>query len=372
MSELKPDIWIEVDTAALKHNFVQVRSAVPEATRVMAVVKGNGFGHGYGLTARAFAEAGADMLAVTRLDEALAIRNADIETPILLFAPIQPQNAEAATEASCEMTVTSIALAEAVSSAARKIGKTARVWGKIDTGMGRLGVSPSEAQAFLRDISDLPCIELAGVYTHFANVIEADLARTREQFRLFRELLLSLKSAGVDYGAASAANSAAILRLPESHLDMVRPGTLLYGQYPSQHVPHSLDLRPTWTLKSRVCDVRELPKGTNVGYGSEFVATRAIRTAVIPIGYAEGFTMVPEGPFYRQSLLKLAAKRIKRSLAVSIRGQKAPVLGRVAMQMTVVDVTDIPDVQVGDEVIIPALRIPTSPLIPRVSVDRVL
>ena len=371
MSEVTHDVWVEVDLAALKHNFAQVRSAVPKNTRVMAVVKGNGFGHGYVGPARAFAEAGADSLAVTRLNEALIIREAGMDIPILLFAPIQPENAEVAIAAGLDLTVTSQSLAEAISTAAESHGKTARIWVKVDTGMGRLGLAPGDARAFFESIRSLPGIAVGGIYTHFASAIEADLRPTREQLRVFQELLSSLKAAGIDYGAASAANSAAILRLPESHLDMVRPGTLLYGQYPSQHVPHSLDLKPTWKLKARVCDVRQLAKGAKVGYGSECTTTRATRTAVIAIGYAEGFTLVPEGPFYRQSLLKLAARRMKRSLSVEIKGRKAPVLGRVAMQMTVVDVTDIPGVGVGDEVTIPALRIPTSPLIPRVYADAV-
>lgn len=369
MSETVHDLWVEVDLAALKHNFAQVRSAVPSTTRVMAVVKGNGFGHGYVKPSRAFVEAGADCLAVTRLDEAMVIREAGIAAPILVFAPIQRANAEAAVAADLDLTVTSLTLTEAISAAAHKLGKTARIWVKIDTGMGRLGLLPDETLSFFESIRSLPGIKVNGIYTHFATAIEGDIAPTCVQLGVFDELLRTLDSAGIGYGMASAANSAAILRLPDSHLDLVRPGTLLYGQYPSQHVPHTLDLKPTWKLKARVCDVRELPKGAKIGYGSEYTTSRPARTAVIPIGYAEGFTMVPEGPFYRQSLLKFVAKKMKRSLAVTIRDQKAPVLGRVAMQMTVVDVTDIPEVQVGDEVTIPALRIPTSPLVPRVYLD---
>lgn len=369
MSEIAHDVWVEVDLAALKHNFAQVKSAVGQSTRVMAVVKGNGFGHGYVEPSRAFTEAGADYLAVTRLEEAFIIRTAGITTPILVFAPILPENAEAAIAADLDLTVASVPLAEAISEAAQKLSRTARIWVKVDTGMGRLGLLPPDVKPFFGSIQDLQGITIAGSYTHFAGAIDADLAPTREQLRVFLDLLGALKSARIDYGAASAANSAGILRLPESHLDMVRPGTLLYGQYPSQHVPHSLDLKPTWKLKARICDVRELPKGAKIGYGSEYTTTRATKTAVIPIGYAEGFTMVPEGPFYRQSLLKLVAKRMRRSLSVSIEGRRCPVLGRVAMQMTVVDVTDCPDIQTGDEVIVHAMRIPTSPLIPRVYVD---
>lgn len=359
------DVWVEVDLGALKHNLAQVRGLVPESTRVMAVVKGNGFGHGYTEPARAFVEAGADALAVTRIDEALPIRQAGISAPILLFAPIQPENAEAAIEADLDVTVCSVELAQALSVAARQMGKTAGIWVKVDTGMGRLGLLPRDVPEFFEAVQTLPGIRVAGIFTHFATAGEPDLGPAQAQITRFRNLLASLQ---FDYGLASAANSAAIMRLPESHLDIVRPGTLLYGQYPSSHVAHSLDLRPTWKLKARICQVRDLPKGSRIGYGGEFTTTRATKSAIVPIGYADGFAMAPEGPIYRQSLLRFAARKARRSLSVEVNGRKAPVLGRVAMQLTVIDITDIDGVRAGDEVTVPAMRIPTSPLIPRVYV----
>lgn len=363
------DAWVEVDLSALKHNFAQVRGSIAADTQIMAVVKGNGYGHGYVEPARAFVEAGADALAVTRLDEALTIRQAGITAPILLFAPVQPENAEAAVEADLRVTTCSVELAQAISSAAQRMDKASDLWLKVDTGMGRLGLLPNQVPQFLESTHDLPGIRLGGIYTHFGCASEPDLGPTQAQLLSFRNLLASLQSKGIDYGVASAANSAAILRMPDSHFDMVRPGTLLYGQYPSPATPHSLDLRPTWKLKARISQIRELPANSKIGYGGEFTTTRATKTAIIPIGYADGFTLVPEGPVYRQSLLKFAARKARRSLSVEIRGQRAPVLGRVAMQLSVVDVTKIEGVQVGDELIVPAMRIPTSPLIPRVYVD---
>lgn len=377
------DVWVEVDLGALKHNLAQVRGAVTPpspplakggmggvapSTRLMAVIKGNGYGHGYIEPAQAFVEAGADALAVTRLDEALPLRQSGISAPILLFAPIQPANAEPAIEAGLDLTICSVPLARAISEAAVRIGRTARVWVKVDTGMGRLGVLPGEALALFEAITKLPGIQIAGTYTHFARANEADLTPTRAQFRLFEGVLASLKTAGIDYGLASAANSSAILRLPASHFDMVRPGTALYGQYPSSHVPHSLDLQPTWKLKARVCEVRDLPRGSAIGYGGEYVTTRPTRTAIVPVGFADGFTLIPEGAVYRQSVFAFLARKMRRRPWMEINGVRAPVLGRVAMQMTVLDVTGIEGVSVGSEVTIPALRIPTSPLIARVYV----
>lgn len=363
------DVWVEVDLAALRHNLKQVRSVLSENVKLMAVVKGNGFGHGYIEPSRVFVEAGADALAVTRLDEALPIREAGINVPILLFAPIQPQNAGIAVDSDLELTVGSIDLVRAISHAAVSLGKTARIHIKIDTGMGRIGLLPDQVNDFLNELPALPNITIAGIYTHFANAADQNLVFAKGQHVMFRSLIEFLKIAGPESGLAHAANSAAILRMPESHFDMVRPGTLLYGQYPSAHVPRSLDLKPTWKLKARVCEVKNMPTGSRISYGGEYICKKQTRIAVIPVGYADGFTLVPEGPVYRQSLLKFAAKKMRRSLHVEVRGSKAPVIGRVAMQMIVVDVTNVPGVSVGDEVIVPAMRIPTNALIPRVYLD---
>ena len=363
------DVWIEVDLAALRHNLQQVRRVLADGVGIMAVVKANGYAHGYVEPSRAFLDAGADALGVTRLDEALVIREAGITAPVLLFAPIDPENAPAAIEADLEVTVTGFPLVQAVSAAAVKFNKTARVHVKVDTGMGRLGVQPGGVPAFFEAIGDLPSIEVGGIYTHFAAAAESDISESRKQLAAFVGLLDQLKRSQVDYGLAHAASSAAIVRLPLSHLDMVRPGTVLYGQYPSPHVPRALDLKTTWRLKSRICQVRTLAAGTSVGYGSGYVTKRQTRTAVVPIGFADGFTLAPEGPIYRQSALKFIGKKMRRNVTVEVHGRKAPVVGRVAMQMTTIDVTDISGVKVGDEVVVPALRIPTSALIPRVYVE---
>ncbi len=366
MVDIVHDVWVEVDLSALKHNLRQVQSLITDKTSIMAVVKANGFGHGYVEPAKAFLEAGAASLGVTRLDEALILRNAGIDAPVLLFAPIQPQNVETAVEADLQITVTEPALAKAVSEAAIKLNRTALVHVKVDTGMGRLGVFPDDVPKLFDALRALPNLEIAGIYTHFAAATEPDLTPARKQLDTFAGIIRRLQEAGITYGAAHAANSAAFLRMPESHLDMIRPGTVLYGQYPSQAVPRSLDLRNTWHLKARICDIRQLPAGTAVGYGAEYKTARPTRAAVVPIGFADGFTLAPEGPIYRQSPLHFAARKWRRKLAVQIGGNSAPVIGRVAMQIIMVDVTDIPGARTGDEVVVPAMRIPASAMLPRV------
>ena len=363
------DVWVEVDLAALKHNLRQVRSLVGYGVRIMAVVKANGYGHGYIEPSRAFVEAGADALAVTRLEEGLKLREAGISLPVLLFAPIQPDNAEVAVEAGLDLTVTDLSLVRALSEAGKRIDRISRIHIKIDTGMGRLGVNHEEVVGFVESVNGVENIQIAGIYTHFAGASGKHAASARAQCDAFRVSLDGVKTTIEDHGLAHAANSAAILRLPQSHFDMVRPGTLLYGQYPSSDVPQTLDLADTWKLMVRICDIRSFAKGTRIGYGWEYTTKRQTRAAIVPVGYADGFTLVPDGPVYRQSALRFAARKMKRNPTMVLRGRTVPVIGRVGMQLTAIDVTDVEGVTVGDEVVVPALRIPTSALVRRVYVE---
>ena len=178
----------------MKHNLRQVRGILAPQVKIAAVVKGNGFGHGFVEPSQAFVEAGADMLAVTRLDEAMILRDGGISAPILLFAPIQPENAGQAIEAELQLTVSEISLVQSISDAASKMGKMAQVHIKIDTGMGRLGAWPSEAVALLEAASALPSVEIAGVYTHFATAAEPDISKTSKQLREFQALLAELEN----------------------------------------------------------------------------------------------------------------------------------------------------------------------------------
>ncbi|MFQ3550178.1 MAG: alanine racemase [Armatimonadota bacterium] len=360
------DLWVEVNRESMTNNFRQIRETVGKSIKVMAVIKANGYGHGLIESAMIFTQAGADYLAVTRLAEGIAIRNADIETPILLFSPILAENAQDAIEADLDITVTNIHTAGVISDIAEKIGKKAKVHAKIDTGMSRLGVYPQDAVDFIKNLNQLKNIQLAGVYTHFARATESNFEPTKKQFLKFSEIIDKLDSDNIPRGIAHCANSSATIRMPESRMDMVRVGTLLYGQYPSNHIPKKLKLKNTWALKARVCDVRTLKAGVTVGYGGEYLTPRNIDIAIIPVGFADGFSLVPEGPIYRQSLLKMFFNKLKKKHYIEFERNKLPVLGRVGMQMIVVDKTNAPELKPGDIVSIPQLRIPSNPLIPRV------
>lgn len=364
--------WVEVNLAALKHNLAEVQGLVGPSVRIMAVVKADAYGHGAVQTAGTFVEAGADYLGVTTFEEGLELREAGITAPVLVFSPLLPDQVDAAMSHDLEQTVCDLQLAKVISEAASKAGKRARVHVKVDTGMGRLGVTVDECPDFMYRLINLPGIEIAGVYTHFANAGAKNLSHARKQNSRFSALIELLAAKDIPAGLRHAANSAAVLNLPEAHYDMVRPGTILYGQYPTRYVPRKLDLQETWCLKTRIVALRKLSPGTKVGYGSEFTVSRSTLAAVLPIGYSDGFTLTPESVARRASYpARMMANRIlgtAKSAYVMVRGTHAPVIGRVSMQMCSVDVTDISGVQVGDEVIVPARRTTTSSRIPRVYV----
>jgi alanine racemase len=267
-------VWIEVERAALEHNLLQVKGLVGPAVKICAVVKADAYGHGAVESARIFVSTGANMLAVTRVDEALELRKNDITAPILVLDSSPVESAQTIVEYDLQQTLCTRELASALSSAASGTGRTARVHVKVDTGMGRLGLLPEDVPEFVRYLTTLPGIEVAGTYTHFAKALESGLGPTRQHYDRFIDVLDMLKQQNLPVGVTHAANSAAIIRLPESRLDMVRPGTILYGQYPSSSVPRQLELRNGWTLKARISFLKTVPAGFSIGYGGEFTTKR--------------------------------------------------------------------------------------------------
>ena len=363
---MQPDLWVEVDSKALKDNFNSVKSFIDDDTKIMSVVKANGFGHGLVEVSKIFESAGTDYLGVTRLDEAQTLRNAGVRCQIFVFAPILPENADDAIEMDLDLTITSFDLVSVLSRSARNQQKTAKVHIKVDTGMSRLGVLPQDVPQLAQEINKLSNIEIAGIYTHFAGASERNLSKTKRQLNLFNDCLDILDTQNISYEMAHCANSSALIRLKDSQMDMVRPGTILYGQYPSKYVPRKLKLKSTWELKARICEIKVLPKDTYIGYGGRYKTKRITKTAVVPIGYADGYSLIPDGPIYRQSLLAFAINKYRQKKTISLHSRSVPVIGSIAMQMLILDITDIPGVMVGDEVSIPALRIPINPLIRRV------
>lgn len=327
--------WVEIDLEAIAHNLRLVRERVGPSVAVMAVLKADGYGHGAIKTARTALNNGATWLGVACLSEALTLRSAGVDAPILVLGYTPPWQARETVAHQVDATVFSLETAEALNRAAKELGQVARVHVKVDTGMGRLGLLPEDVVPFVRALREMPGLSIQGLFTHFAMADSADRSQTELQWRRFSELLADLEARGWRPSLVHAANSAAMLTLPEAHLDMVRIGIALYGLNPSSEVCLPPGFRPALTFKTQVAQVKTLPPGCCVSYGCTYRTSRTSRIAVIPVGYADGFRRAPQ-----------------HWGEVLVRGRRAPVVGRVCMDQSMIDVTDIPGVRQGDDVVL--------------------
>ncbi len=343
--------WAEIDLDAIAHNARELKRHVGEKTELMAVVKANGYGHGAVPVAKTALDNGASCLAVHRVLEGVQLRQAGITAPILVLGYTLPAQAETIVRWHLTPTVNTPEQAQALSAAAspppfippnsggeREAGLPIHI--KVDTGLGRFGLLPQEVVDFVRAISALPGLVIEGVYTHFAVADAADKAYTLKQFETYLEVVKRLEEAGFTIPIKHVANCAATLDLRETHLDMVRCGIALYGLRPSSEVEgnrrlHTIPLRPAMTLKSRVARVRTLPAGSSISYGCTYTTREPTLVALVPIGYGDGYHRL-----------------ISNRGQVLIRGQRAPIVGRVCMDQFVVKVSHIPDVQQHDEVVL--------------------
>jgi len=317
--------WIEVSRGALRNNVARLRAVLGPHTPLMAVVKANAYGHGAVATARTLQEAGAARFGVATLGEAIELRAGGIERPILVLGYTPARQTAEAVQQAVTLTVIDAPTAIEMNRLAGECPARLTVHVKVNTGMNRLGVLPAEAPALLATLRDLPALAVEGIFTHFATSDERDLTYAGLQFERFTALLAVLAAAGLRPPIAHAANSAALLTMAQTHLDLVRSGIALYGLDPDpEQCPLPPGFRPALSWKAVVTQVATLPPGEPISYGREFVVERVTRTAVIPVGYADGF---PRRPYTWGSVL--------------IRGQMAPILGRVCMDQTVVDITDI-------------------------------
>jgi alanine racemase len=327
--------WVEIDLQAIAHNVRRLVSWVGPAVKVMAVLKADGYGYGAIKVARTALNNGAAWLGVACLGEALALRRAGIAAPILILGFTPAWQAREAVLHDVAVTVFSSEVADALSRAAVDLGRLAQVHVKVDTGMGRLGLLPQHASGFVQSLQGLTGLHVDGIFTHMAAADDADLGYTRLQLAQFDEILSTLRDMGLLPQHIHAANSACLLRLPESHYNMVRPGIALYGLNPSSEAPCPPDMRPALAFKCQVAQVKDLPSGSFISYGRTFCTDRPSRIAVIPVGYADGFRRAPA-----------------HWGEVLVRGCRAPIVGRVCMDQTMIDVTDIPRVRQGDEVVL--------------------
>lgn len=327
---------VEVDRAALRHNFRQVRQLIGPTVDILAVVKADAYGHGLVPAAQAFAEAGATSFGVAEVEEGVLLRQAGITGQIVVMLGVDQQGAMEAVAHDLTPVVYTLEALEALAAQAAKSGCRKGVQLKVDVGMGRLGLLPQEIEPFLAALRRFPSLYLAGIASHFPKAdVEGDAA-TEEQYARFQELLARVQDTG-EGRVSHIANSATLLRYPRMRCDLVRPGISLYGCYPADWLQRAsaLDLRPVMRFSTTVLQVKEVSAGQGISYGHRYVTDRPTRLAVLPVGYADGY------------LRRMAGKA-----EVLLAGKRAPVRGMICMNACMADVTEIPGVKAGDEAVL--------------------
>ncbi len=337
------DVVAEINTDAITHNLGLVRKVCHPSVQVCVALKANAYGHGVDVVAPVLLEAGVEMVAVATIGEALELRQLGWDRPILCFGPTfaaassreRSARIAAVVEHGLAPTVVDGYGLRDLQAEAERRGRCVDYHVKVDTGMGRMGIAPDTAYDLIRRAARLDRVQLAGVYTHLATADEADLEFARHQLAWLGNLIERLAAVGIRVPLVHAANSSAIFMLPESHLDMVRPGLVVYGCRPSRHWPGDGELRPALRLRSHLVLTKRVPAGHSVGYGRTFVTKRPSVLGIVPVGYNDGYS-----------------RSLSNRGIMGLAGGDAPVVGRVSMDQTVLDLTDLPGARVGDEVII--------------------
>ena len=329
--------WIEIDTNALANNVRLLKQMIGDDVALMSIVKGNAYGHGAVVTAQTALLNGADYLGVSSLQEGFELRDAGIVAPILILNYAPTYMVRQAMQQDLTLTLYDLNMARSYDRIAREIGQKLKVHIKIDSGMGRLGVTPKDAIPLFRHLITMQNLDVEGVYTHFSTADEEDQDYTQKQIKNFMGVVRPIQATtGIRFKYLHAANSAATISMPDTHFNMVRVGLAMYGMHPSEIVQLPEGFEPIMNWKTVIAQVKTLPKDHPVGYGNTFVTRREERIAVLPVGYSDGF---------RRSEKKSSGE-------VLLHGQRAPIIGRVSMEKTVIRVTHIPEVAVGDEVVL--------------------
>ncbi len=326
--------WVEVDLDRFAANLRAVRALGGPRRDLLLVVKADAYGHGAVEIAEAAAAEGVAQFGVATLHEGIQLRQAGSRLPIIVLSPLLPGEIAEAVAHQLDPTVCDLAFARGLSDAAVAAGRPQRIHVEVDTGMGRIGVREDDADDFIARVTALPGLRLASVFTHFPDADGEDLGFSRDQVRRFDELLERLARRGIRPPRVHAANSAGTVNLPESHYDWLRVGLLAYGHLPPRSRAHAA-VEPVMSFKSRLVQVRDLPAGVPVSYARSFVTSRPTRSGVVAVGYGHGYSW----------LLSNRGRML-------VRGRRLPILGRVTMDLTMVDLTDVPEAAVGDEVVL--------------------
>lgn len=343
----QPLIYAEIDLRAIAHNTREFVRIVSPNVKIMPAVKADGYGHGAVRVSETALKNGASALGVSRVEEGIVLRHAGIGAPILVFGYISPDSTDDVINNELTVTVSQKEIAQALSDRAVQQGKKISVHVKVDSGMGRIGMLTKKghpgSQGPYHDSVDevlamarMPGITLEGIYTHLASSDSRDKADARNQLDIFNEFVADLDCRGLQFPLKHAANSAAAIEMPESHLDMIRPGISFYGLPPSAEVDCSgIDLKPAMQLKAKIISLKQVARGFRVSYGSTHIIDRDTMIAAVPVGYADGFS-----------------RHFSSNGEMMVRGRRAPIVGRVCMDLTMIDVGHIPGVALEDEVVV--------------------
>jgi len=333
--EIKRPAWIEIDLSALENNYNFIRSKVNKETKIAAVVKANAYGHGSVRIARRLSELGVEYFCVGSPDEGIELRNAGIKEPILVMAEVLKSQYDDIIKGDLIQTAASRETLNALNKVGAGAAKQIKVHLKLDTGMGRIGFFPEELLEVYKFAKKLKNIKIEGVFSHLARADEEDKEFSYQQLQRFKSTLKEIRAAGFELPQLHIANSAAVIDLKNTSLDLVRPGIMLYGLLPSKDLNREADLKPLLSFKTRVIQLRQLPAGSTVSYGSTYKTDSREKLAVLPVGYKDGYPRL-----------------LSNQGEVLIRGKRSPIRGRVCMGQTIVSVNHIDNLEVGDEVVL--------------------
>jgi len=327
--------WIEINLDAIAQNTKNIKKLIGKKRELMAVVKGNAYGNDVLEVSEIVLENGATRLAVARLEEAIFLRNAGVTVPILVLGLTLEEQAENLVLYNITPSVCEIKMITKLSKLAVKENKLAKIHLKVDTGMGRLGILPKDVLRFIKKVRTLKNIEVEGIFTHFSVADEKDKTYTENQFKEFTKILNVLEKEGIEIPLKHVGNSATLLDLPNMWLDMLRPGISIYGLYPSEDVKKTIKLKPVQEFKTRIVYLKELPTGKYISYGRTYITKRRTKVASLAVGYADGYNRL-----------------LSNKGEVLVRGKRVPIIGRICMDQCMIDVSDIPQVEIGDEVVL--------------------
>jgi len=326
--------YAEIDLKKLQHNINIARMMLSPGTKFMAIVKADGYGHGAVEVAKAAEKAKADYFGVASLGEALELRSASVKSPILILSETPHPYVERLFDADLTQTVYTLELAQLISDTAKQKGKKVKIHVKIDTGMGRVGIWHENATPLIKKIASLPNLLIEGLFTHFSKADDTSSDFTMDQFNKFLTVVDAIRSEGIYIPIAHAANSAAMLNFPKTHLDMVRVGICMYGLQPFEKSCYDLELKPVLTFRTKVIYVKEVAAGIPISYGASYFTKSKTHIATLPVGYADGLS-----------------RGLSNKGKVIIRNKRFPIVGAVTMDMIMVDVGS-EKIEVGDDAVL--------------------